>query len=220
MHKLAFVTLLAALAQNMCAQRMGGAPGSAPHFAPHVGSQFGSPRAAFGQWSFAYPIPFFTDSLYSDAVYAPGYGMAQPTVIVMQAPATPDPQLVRAPAEPLLIELQGDRYVRISGEEKSGTQMIDQGSVSANRPEVLRQTPIRESDATILVFRDGRSEEVYGYTIANGILYARANYYSDGSSNRKIELSLLNLTETVTANRSRGVKFQLPTAPNEVIVGP
>ena len=153
-------------------------------------------------------------------MYAPGYGVAQPAVIVMQAPVAQDPPPVHTPAEPLLIELQGDRYVRISGEEASGTQMIDGGSASANRPEALQSTPIRESVPAILVFRDGHSEEVYDYTIASGILYARASYYGDGTSNRKVALSFLNLPETVAANRTRGVKFQLPVASNEVIVGP
>jgi hypothetical protein len=224
MYKLVLITLLAALTPNASAQRMSAGPGFAPHFAPHLGSQFGrqfiSPRSAFGQRSFADPIPFLTDSLYSDAMYAPGYGVAQPAVIVMQAPVAQDPPPVHTPAEPLLIELQGDRYVRISGEEASGTQMIDGGSASANRPEALQSTPIRESVPAILVFRDGHSEEVYDYTIASGILYARASYYGDGTSNRKVALSFLNLPETVAANRTRGVKFQLPVASNEVIVGP
>jgi hypothetical protein len=214
MRKLALIALLAALAQNMSAQRMGGGP----HFAAHFGSQ----GAAFGRHSFAYPLPFFTDGLYSDAVYAPGYayGYAPPAVVIMQAPQAAPPDPVQPPAQPLLIELQGDRYVRISGEGESGAQMIDQGSVSANSLEVSRPTPIREATPAVLVFRDGHSEEVYDYTITNGTLYARANYYSDGSSNQKIGLSSLNLPETVAANRTRGVKFQLPTTANEVIVGP
>lgn len=214
MRYLALIVLFAALLQNAIAQRMG----SAPHFAGHFGPQ----GAAFGRHSFADAIPFFGDSLYSDAFYSPvyatGYAPGQPAVIIMQAPQAAAPDPVQPPAQPLLIELQGDRYMRISGEGESSAQTIDRESAS-NRPEVLRPTP-SESAPAVLVFRDGRSEEVYDYTITNGILYARTNYYSDGSSNRKVELSSLNLPETVAANRSRGVKFQLPTTSNEVIVGP
>ena len=72
----------------------------------------------------------------------------------------------------------------------------------------------------ILIFRDGHREEVSEYTIADGSLYTRADYYTNGSWNRKIELSSLNLSETVRSNQSRGVRFQLPSFPNEVIVRP
>ena len=71
-----------------------------------------------------------------------------------------------------------------------------------------------------LVFRDGHREQVFDYTIADGVLYAHADYFTTGSWNRKIELSSLNLSETVKSNQSQGVRFQLPSAPNEVIVGP
>jgi hypothetical protein len=215
MRQFTLIVLFAALLQNASAQRMGGAP--------HFGGHFGSQGAAFGRHSLADAIPFFTDSLYSDALYSPvygaGYAPGQPTLIIMQAPQPPAPDPVQPPAQPLLIELQGERYVRVNGEGESSAQIIDQRSTGAGQP-AARQFAVREASPAVLVFRDGRSEEVYAYTITNGILYARASYYSDGSSNRRVELSSLNLPETVAANRSRGVNFQLPTTSNEVIVGP
>ncbi len=72
----------------------------------------------------------------------------------------------------------------------------------------------------VLVFRDGHREEVSEYTIADGALYTRTDYYTAGSWNRQIELSALNLPDTVKSNQSRGVRFQLPSSPNEVIVRP
>jgi hypothetical protein len=208
MRKLALIVLLAALLQNAAGQRMA----AAPHFA--------SGSSAFGHHSFSYPIPFLTDGFYSDAVYT-GYAAGQPTIVLMQAPTPAQPERIQPPAQPLLIELRGDRYVRISGEEMSGAQMIEQDSGSIRKPDaVTNPAAAREPTSTVLVFRDGRSEEVSDYTIVEGILYARRNYYTDGSWNRKIELSSLNLTETVAVNRSRGLKFQLPSASNEVIVGP
>jgi len=58
------------------------------------------------------------------------------------------------------------------------------------------------------------------YTIADGVLYASADFYSGGSWNRKIEISALNVAETVASNRARGMEFRLPGAANEVIVRP
>ena len=219
MHKLALIALLAALLQNAGAQRTG----AAPHFA-----HFGAQHSAFGPRSFAYPIPFFSDSLYSDAVYRSGYASPQPTVIVIQAPPAVDPQPAQPPTQPLLIELQGDRYVRLSGEGNSGAEIIDGDVPPANSLETRpatraysapRQVATEESPA-VLVFRDGHREGVNAYTITGSILYTTGNYYADGSWSRKVELSSLNLPETVAANRSHGMKFQTPSAPNEVIVGP
>ncbi len=219
MRKLALIALLAALLQNAGAQRMG--------TAPHLG-HFDSQHSAFGPRSFAYPIPFFSDSLYSDAVYPPGYAFPQPTVIVMQAPLAVDPQPAQPPAQPLLIELQGDRYVRLSGEGNSGAEIIDGDVTHGNSPETRPVTQAytmprqiaTEASPAVLVFRDGHREEVHAYTITGGVLYATGNYYADGSWSRKVELSSLNLLETIATNHSRGMKFQIPSAPNEVIVGP
>ena len=68
-----------------------------------------------------------------------------------------------------------------------------------------------------LVFRDGHSEEVHDYTIADGILYTRGDFYTDGYWNKKIELSALDIPQTLAANAARDVKFVLPSSPNEVI---
>ena len=72
----------------------------------------------------------------------------------------------------------------------------------------------------MLIFRDGHRQEVSSYTIADGILYASSDYATTGVWNEKVELSALDVPETFASNSSRGVRFQLPSAPNEVIVGP
>ncbi len=80
--------------------------------------------------------------------------------------------------------------------------------------------PSQDLVPAVVVFRDGHREEVAAYTITDGVLYAQGNYYTDGSWNRKIDLSSLNLPETIEASRSRGVHFRLPAAPNEVVTRP
>jgi hypothetical protein len=217
MPRLILITVLAALTPCMSAQR----------------TAFHGFNRGGGAHSFSYPLAL-SDPLYSDFLSSTGYPVAsQPPVIILQAapaqPAAPATERVSAPPQPLMIELQGDRYVRVSGEESSSAEMIgpetiDQIRVSrpARRPSDAadRSTPAADIAPAILVFRDGHREEVTGYTIADGVLYARADYYTAGSWNQKIELSSLNLPETIQSNRSRGVKFQLPTASNEIIVGP
>jgi len=211
MRKLAHVALLAALAPWANAQRMGA---SIPHHHPIQNSAI-----------------FFADPFYSDALYHEGSPLTfQPSVVILQAAPAPVPDPPSKPTQPLMIELQGGRYVRISGEETSTGEMKQIDRTTENRTPVSRRSGTSSAMAAhaagqelapaILVFRDGRREEVSDYTIANGILYARADYYTDGSWNKKIALSSLNLPDTITANESRGIKFQLPNAPNEVIVRP
>ena len=207
MRTLALIMVLSALLPKASAQRM----------TPRLPN---SPPVGYHR-AFLDPIPYFTDSWYTDALRpAPA---ASPTVVVMQAPPTEStPERVSPPAEPLVIELHGGRYVRLSGTETLGIEMLDQESASTQVASAASRKSVaaREAVPAVLVFRDGHREEVSEYTIADGVLYARRNYYIDGAWNRKIDLSSLNLVETVNANRSRGVKFQLPAAENEVIVGP
>jgi hypothetical protein len=233
MRNLAFIMLLAAAANTMNAQRMV-AP-TPPFAAPQLpGAGTGSPvnlHAGAGHHPrLVYPLGIFPDSFYSNALYSAGYPVAaQPPVIIVQNPP-PAPTADRAPtpAQPLMIELRGDQYVRISGEDTSGAQMIDQEHMQtaklrrSEKPssEAVAHPPAPDLSAVVLVFRDGHREQISTYTIADGILYTAGDYYTDGSWNKKIELASLNIPETIASNRSRGVSFQLPTAPNEVTVRP
>jgi len=203
-RKLAPVVLLAALMPHASAQRP-----SPSHFV--------SSRPSAHSRQFLYPL-FFSDSLDSPFAVA-----SQPALIVLQAPpANPEPTPAPPPAEPLLIELNGGHYIRVSGEQPAGAEMSDQDPSPSRKPVGSSTPAIPSQDLTpaVLVFRDGHREEVASYTIADNVLYAQGNYYADGSWNRKIDLSWLNLPETIEASRSRGVNLRLPTAPNEVVTRP
>lgn len=205
-----------ALSAGMAAQRMG----SAAHLSRPSG--FHSRFNRSSSFPALYPFSFF-DPLYSD--YPGGYSQPNPpTVVVVQSPAyAPAAESVPPPpSQPLMIELRGNSYVQVSGSPESQAQTINE-PVSADHIRKAGETPPvspPETQSALLVFRDGHSEEVSGYTIANGLLYATADYYTAGSWNRTIQISSLNLPETIESNRSRGVPFHLPGAANEVIVGP
>jgi hypothetical protein len=114
---------------------------------------------------------------------------------------------------------------------KSGRSQGDVGktNVLSSRPRVSRgQVNTKNALAagvlphelapTVLVYRDGRREEVREYSIADGVLYARGDYYAVGYWNKKIELVTLDLPQTVKANQERGVRFVLPDSPNHVVM--
>jgi hypothetical protein len=219
-------TLAVATASPVHAQRMGGRFGfGAGHFSGghgfYTGAGFGPGfRSGFGSGYAAVPL---LDPLYADALYDAGYPVAsQPPMLIWQnagqgMPAPAAREAIAAPVPPLMIELQGDRYVRVSGDDRSGAEMIVRETTAGHATEAS-QSPTAQSTSSILVFRDGHREEVSGYTIVDGTLYATSNLYTNGSWNKKIALSALNLADTVAANQSRGITFRLPAAPNEVIV--
>ncbi|MGH9493567.1 MAG: hypothetical protein ACRD3B_01115 [Candidatus Sulfotelmatobacter sp.] len=208
------------------------------------GNGFGRGSLSFAHGNQGFPggfaVPFFSDALYSDLLSTGYPAVSQPPVFVMQPPANISTAAsFPAPEKALMIELRGDRYVQVDGpqsarlqsagpqsEEKSTAQMqnVDPASAAHSASKLAGGIVVRASQneplLATLVYRDGHREDVTDYTIANGTVYAKADYYKSGSWSRKIELSSLNLPETVQLNQSRGLNFQLPSAPNEVIVGP
>jgi hypothetical protein len=157
----------------------------------------------------------------------PSYSSA-PSVVIIQPPATPAAKQTEdaKPITPVMIELQGDRYVR------RGTDAVVKSSPP--RPEIpqakIAHGPAaRTADAglarakappTVFVFRDGRRAESSDYSIISGVIYARGDYWKTGAWSENIRISDLDVSATERANQERGVPFRLPGAPNEVITRP
>jgi hypothetical protein len=121
---------------------------------------------------------------------------------------------------PLMIELQNGRYVRVNSTADADAPLnLAENHTSPNPARAAAPAPPPLPPA-VLIFRDGRHEEVRDYTIADGILYARGDYYTDGYWNKKISLSSLDVAQTLQANSARNVSFILPSSPNEVITRP
>jgi hypothetical protein len=120
-----------------------------------------------------------------------------------------------------MIELQNGRYVRVTTTPADGEALPLALTPATNQaPAIAAASPAHDLPPAILIFRDGHTEEVRDYTIADGTLYARGDCYTDGYWNKKIAISTLNVARTVEANAARNVNFVLPTSPNEVITRP
>jgi hypothetical protein len=191
------------------------------------------------------PFQLLGDSFNFDDLYSGGYPVAsQPPAFLLQAVRAlggSEGSSERAEGEreppsnqPLMIELQGGRYVRVSSTSVGG-EALPLNMESPKRAPNFRSQPNQSSRAQVveaapppprdlapvtLIFRDGRTEVVSDYTIADGALYARGDFYKDGYWNKKIVLSGLDLNQTLEANQARNVKFVLPSSPNEVITRP
>ena len=173
------------------------------------------------------PYPYF-NSDYGDEVIE----SAQPQVIVVPASAPAPPAAPPVPLESLLIEWQGDHFVRTTMSSAAGQAAPDYSEKAFSEKPVARSPfrgqpavkdsvqPPRELLPAVLVFRDGHREEVSDYTIMNGAMYSKADYWTSGSWTKKIQIADLDVPATMRINQERGVKFALPTSPNEVVMRP
>jgi hypothetical protein len=165
-----------------------------------------------------YNYPFLSlEYLYQPV--APEY-VAPPQFVMVPPPQEPSPE--PKPAQLLLIERHGDRFVRIrdSEDEQHDWEVARNESRAAPISEGLPATSSTRSEPqlTVLIFRDRRREEISNYTIVGGILYEATDYWSTGSWTKSVNLALLDLPATVRENRVRGVRFLLPSGPYEVVV--
>jgi hypothetical protein len=165
--------------------------------------------------------------LYSDYFSEPDVipAPASPQVVVVQSGPTAAVVPEAKPRE-LLIEWQGDHYARITSAESGGihgqpappdyAESTPRVSGAHNDP----QARARELPLVVLLFKDGRKEEVKSYTIVSSVMYSSADYWSSGSWTKKIQLADLDVPATLKLNQERGVKFVLPSAANEVVTRP
>jgi hypothetical protein len=199
MPRTLIIVLLASLLSPMSSAQMRG------------GARVGTGGARFGHFrSGGFGYPFF----YSD--YGPESAELPP----------PPPNFVEKrvfeperPTEPLLIEWNGDRFVRYTSSQIGSDKSLDYAEASPGQSMPAPATS-RDLPPATLVFRDGHREQVSDYVITQGILYSRNDYPLNGSSLRSIQLSALDLSATLKTNHDTNVKFVLPAGPNEVVTRP
>ena len=202
MPKILIIAWLAAVLAPMSAAQLRGRPGVAAG-----GGGFRHFRSGgFGS-------PYF----YADYGAEP-MELTPPPVVVEKRAFEPE-----RPVEPVLIEWNGDRFVRYGEAQKAEAQSPDYVEAASVNPAIKRGASsenTRELPPAVLIYRDGHREEVRDYVITRGVLYARSDYWQPGSGMRSIQLSALDLSATLKANEDSGVKFVLPAGPNEVVTRP
>ncbi len=142
---------------------------------------------------------------YSDYDSRPVYEAAAPEVVVVQPPAAP------AQTAPSVPPASSRQRGPADYSEKSALHLSERKS-SAQPPQEL--------PPAVLVFRDGHKEEVSSYTIMGQTMFAKSDYWTTGTWNKKIQLTDLDVPATVALNHQRGLKFALPTSASEVVIRP
>lgn len=171
-------------------------------------------RGYYGGYGYGY-LPGYYPYDYPDGYEQEAPPPEQPPVVVEYPPQPPPPPA--PPVESLLLEYKNGQWVRIpTGAQTPAGPLTAQPDVAAGQ---VAAQPRKMLPNTILVFRDGHKEEVDKYVIEGNIIYASTDYWSTGTWTKKIPLSELNVPATLKLNQERGVKFKLPSGPNEVVIG-
>lgn len=201
-----------------------------PQVTPGFAQSIGSP-VHFRSQPFARGVVFLGAPFsYADYPTPPlTYEPAPPQIVVVQAPAAAETLQENKP-EPLLIEWQGDRYVRFGGGRETTGSGVTPDYAEAKRSAPLTRSPAfseslpeakaAELPPALLIYRDGHREEVSDYAIIGDTLYARGDYWRNGYWMKNIQLSAIDLVATMKANQENGVRFVLPSGPNEVVTRP
>jgi hypothetical protein len=174
----------------------------------------------------------FAPYFYADYDSEPGTIDAPGNQIVEQAPPPKTAEPVPKPPESLVLELQGDHWVRITnyGQSQTGGQSGRPDREGASDlpfvvpPVATRQIqevqPASELPPAVLVFRDGHREPIGKYLIMGPAIYTSADYWSSGRWTRKVEIAELDVPATMKLNQERGANFSLPSRPSEVMIRP
>ena len=173
-----------------------------------------SPRFGYAPYfysGFGYDSGFGLNSVY----YEPTQEMPPPQPVAEEPSPAAAPLLPPNPAEgPVLLELQGDHWVRITSDGIAKTV----GQSHPPEPEEASNPPTAAASA-VLVFRDGHEEEIGKYCIIGGTIHISADYWSTGSWTRTVKISDLDVPATLKLNQERDTHFRLPSGPYEVMIG-
>jgi hypothetical protein len=168
--------------------------------------RYGRDRFSYGGWPYS----------------APDYAGAYPPELIEPSPAPQAAPVPPTKLEPVpsgaLLELQGSHWVKV--ESFGSVSALPEGSSHAIPGPIVSASAAKEIPASVLVYRDGRTEELRSYSIIGTTMYTKADYWSTGAWTRKIQIADLDLPATIEKNRERGLGFQLPSGPDEVILRP
>jgi len=140
-------------------------------------------------------------------------GSYEPEPVTQAPQPAPTPQAKSEPLEPALYELRDSHWVRLNFGEASA-------STSAQPSQTFVPPVAKELPPAILVYRDGHTEELSSYSIIGVTIYTKADYWTSGAWSRRIQIADLDLPATLKQNHERGLAFQLPSGPDEVILRP
>ena len=199
------LTLAVALvASSAMAQTRGFAP--QPRFGAVSRNRMARPHHPFNPAYGYYGAPYIYSDYYepSDFEYQAPEPPPQPVPVQVNNEPLPDP---------MLLELHGGRWIKVTnfGEPPDRDLALE---TSSDTPQSKPLPP------AVLVYRDGHTEELSSYSIIGGLIQTKSNYWTTGAWMRTIPVADLDIPATLQQNQKRGVNFELPSGPDEVMLRP
>lgn len=189
----------------MAQTRMGYAPH--PRFGATSGNRLAIAREhrAFNPAYGYYGAPYFYSDYYEPSDFE--YQSREPSPPVqMQVKTEPLP-------DPVLLELHGSRWVKVTNFGESSDRALAETPAET-------QTNAKPLPPAVLVYRDGHTEELSSYSIIGASIHTKSDYWTTGVWTRTIPIADLNIPATLQQNEKRGVNFELPSGPDEVMLRP
>jgi hypothetical protein len=155
-----------------------------------------------------YGIPYFYSDDYQSSEFEyqpPPEPSAPPIQVQMKTEPLPDS---------VLLELHGTRWVKVTNFGESSDRALAAGTAAETQSKAKPLPP------AVLVYRDGHTEELSSYSIIGGSIHTKSNYWTTGAWTRTIPLADLDIPATLQQNEKRGVNFELPSRPDEVMLRP
>lgn len=225
---------LAALSLGLLSMTLLMSPAQAQRFGSGRGGGFASRGHAMGGHSVrgqrgrrGYPGYWYGPNYYPDydSYSDSGDQIADegPARYVVQGATPASPAVATKPSESVVMELRGDHWVRLTSYgvmEVAGQASAPQSERAGNTAASVRTEAPAALPPAVLVFRDGRQEDIAKYTIVGSTIFLKADYWANGSWTRKVQISELDVAATLKANQERGAKFSLPSRPGEVMMRP
>jgi hypothetical protein len=152
-----------------------------------------------------YATPYFYSDYYepSDVEYQP----PEPSPLPVQVKTEPLP-------DPVLLALHGSRWVKVTNFGESSDRALTVETPVQSQPKAKPLPP------AVLVYRDGHTEELSSYSIIAGSIHTKSNYWTTGAWTRTIRVADLDIPATLRQNEQRGVNFELPSGPDEIMLRP
>jgi hypothetical protein len=150
-----------------------------------------------------YGAPYFYSDYYgpSDFEYQPPEPSPPPVQVQVKSEPLPDP---------VLLELHGSRWIKVP----------NFGEASERALGAEAQAKAKPLPPAVLVYRDGHTEELSSYSIIGESIHTKSNYWTTGTWTRTIPVVDLDIPATLRQNEQRGVNFELPSGPDEIMLRP
>lgn len=177
-----------------------------PRFGAISRNRIARPHHAFNPAYGYYGAPYIYSDYYDPSEFEYQAPEPPPRPVPVQVKNEPLP-------DPVLLELHGGRWIKVTsfGEPSNRDLALETPS---ERPQSKPLPP------AVLVYRDGHTEELSSYSIIGGLIQTKSNYWTTGAWTRTIPVAALDIPTTLQQNQKRGVNFELPSGPDEVMLRP